>query len=70
MLPNGIRTSVIAWQNENLNRLPLGQTREKNIALSEYNKNTSSRIDDYNNEQILTDLTTSMSYKALCSTYL
>ena len=35
-----------------LNRLPLGQTREKNIALSEYNKNTSSRIDDYRNEQI------------------
>ena len=52
VLPNGISTSVIAWQNENLNRLPLGQTREKNIALSEYNKNTSSRIDDYSNEQI------------------
>lgn len=52
MLPNGISTSVIAWQNENLNRLPLGQTGEKNIALSEYNKNTSSRIDDYSNEQI------------------
>ena len=52
VLPNGISTSVIAWQNENLNRLPLGQTGEKNIALSEYNKNTSSRIDDYSNEQI------------------
>ena len=30
-LPNGMSPSVIAhaWQSENLNRLPLGQTREE-----------------------------------------